>query len=157
MSKYNRIMIFCLLAFISSCAHKNKLSALFSRVDGIDAGSEVRIKGKPVGEVTATNFFRDSVLVDMEFKEMKIPQGSKFFIIAPAVGQSYIEIEPSDDTIFLSGKDVVSGYFSKKGLLEDMIADSARREQIQRSLDKITEGITELIKAAKDSTLKNKK
>jgi ABC-type transporter Mla subunit MlaD len=157
-----RVDCIILIAFsvllLASCTHrnKNKLSILFDHVDNLEIGSKVNMKGIVIGEVTAIEFFRDSVLVDIYYTGVKIPVDSKFIINSPLVSAAYLAIEPSNNITFLASKDTVNGYYLKKGLLDDMVSDSTKKENIQKSLDKIGEGIKELIKASRDTAKQRK-
>ena len=141
--------------FACSQDDKSKVTVLFDRVDKVEKGGDVFLKGISVGEVTHLELFGDSVLVDIKLADtIKIPVDSKFIIYPSILGSSNISIERSEKTVFLTNKDTARGYYYKKGLFDAMVSDSTKREKIQQSLDKIGRGIKELVEASRD-TLQN--
>jgi hypothetical protein len=141
--------------FACSRDNKSKVTVLFDRVDKVEQGGDVFLKGISVGEVTHLELFGDSVLVDIKLADtIRIPVDSKFIIYPSLLGTSNISIECSDKTVFLTNKDTARGYYFKKGLFDAMVSDSTKREKIQQSLDKIAQGIKELAEASKDTSLK---
>jgi ABC-type transporter Mla subunit MlaD len=143
--------------FACSPNDKRKVTVLFNRVDNVKTGDNVYLKGLSIGEVTHLELFGDSVLVDIKLADtIKIPFNSKFIIQPSLIGSSNITIEPSDKTVFLTNKDTARGSYLQKGLLDNMVSDSTKREKIQQSLDKIGQGIKELVEASKDTLEKNK-
>lgn len=155
--RYFILVILTISFFACSYDNKSKVTVLFDRVDNIEKGSKVYLKGFPVGEVTHLELLGDSVLADIKLSDtIRIPLDSKFIINPSLIGSAHITIEPSDKTTYLTNKDTASGFYLQKGLLDDMVSDSTRREKIQQSLDKIGQGIKELVEAARDTTQKNK-
>ncbi len=147
------LLLSMLTLFLLSCSHKNKLKIVFDRVDNIDVGSRVHLKGVSIGEVTNLELFGDSVLVNITInKSIQITVDSKFIINHSLVSLSYISIEPSDQKKYLTSKDIASGVYLKKGLFEDIISDSTTRADIKQSLDKIGTGIKELIEVRDSAT-----
>jgi ABC-type transporter Mla subunit MlaD len=148
--------ILTLALFACSQDDKSKVTVLFDRVDKVEKGGDVFLKGISVGEVTHLELFGDSVLVDIKFADtIKIPVDSKFIIYSSILGSSNISIERSEKTVFLTNKDTARGYYYKKGLFDPMVSDSIKREIIQQSLDKIGQGIKELAEASKDTSKKD--
>ncbi len=147
------LLVFFLSASIISCSHdKNRLTVLFERVDNIGTGSLVYLKGVPVGEVLQADIFENKVAVDIKLRnKIKIPVGSKFLLHPSLLGPSNISIDPSGETIFLTAKDTINGEFVKAGILDKFISDSAKNEKIKHSLDKIGDGIKELVESVKDT------
>jgi ABC-type transporter Mla subunit MlaD len=154
------LLIICIVTVcFVGCSHnkKAKLAILFDRVDHLKEGSEVYYKGLPVGEVTYLDLFRDSVLVEIKFTSaVKIPANSKFIINSSLIGIANISIEPSAKTTFLTSMDTVTGSYREKGLLDNLVSDSAKRQKIQESIDKVGEEIKKLIEASRDTTNENK-
>jgi ABC-type transporter Mla subunit MlaD len=143
--------------FACSQDDKSKITVLFDRVDKVEKGGDVFLKGISVGEVTRLELFGDSILVDIKLAEkIKIPVDSKFIIYPTILGSSYISIERSDKTVFLTNKDTARGYYLQKALLDGIISDSTKREKIQESLDKIGRGIKELVEASRDTLQENR-
>ena len=151
-------MTILILALFSCRRYNNKLIILFDNVEGLENGSDVYYKGIKVGQVTHLDLFQDKVVADIKLKDsIRIPVDSRFIINPSFIGSAHITIEPSAQTAFLSSKDTVNGEYSRKQLLDDFVADSARRRKVQESFDKIGEGIKGLIDAAsKDTTKKSK-
>ncbi len=142
-----------------ACSHesKSKLTILFNRVDKLEKGSEVYLKSLPIGEVTQLELFGDSVLVDVKIADtIKIPFDSRCIINPSLLGSSHITIEPSDNSIYLTKKDTLRGSYLEKDIFDYMVSDSAKQEKIQKSIEKIGEGIKEIIEVSTDSTKKRK-
>ncbi|MGQ0738004.1 MAG: MlaD family protein [Bacteroidota bacterium] len=150
------ILSIALSLFFLACARhkKNKLTIVFDRVDNLQAGSPVKIQGIDIGKVLGLNLIDGGVLVKITLWDNKqIPAGSIFSIVNPMIGSAaYIDIEPSESAVFLSSEDTASGKYGERGLLDNLISDSAKRKKIEEALDKIAEGLKELVNARKDST-----
>lgn len=130
----------------------NTCVVLFNRVDGLEQGSAVLNRGISVGKVTYLDFYKDQVLVKFELREgMHIPLGSIFSIKNGLLSPSYIDVDYSDSTAFLTSKDTVSGLYENKNLM-DILSDTVHKRPIEQSLKKIATGIGELIQTARDST-----
>jgi ABC-type transporter Mla subunit MlaD len=153
------LKIFFILAFFTACHRQKKtdLNILFDRVDNIAVGSEVRMHGFTIGEVNRLKMMGNGILVSISFKEKTdIPAGSKFSIYSPLIGSSVIDIKPSTQSIFLTKRDTATGKYDTKGLLDDMFSDSTRKAKANKAVEKIAEGIKELIEAKKDTSIQNK-
>ena len=153
------LILFILVLALAACSysHKNKLTILFDRVDNLEIGGRVLLKGLPVGKVTHLELFGDSVLVTVKLSDtINIPVESKFIITPSLLGNSHIDIEVSNKTTYLGSKDTVAGSYQKNGVLDNLFSDSAKREKIKISVDKISEGIKELVEASGDTTSKKK-
>jgi ABC-type transporter Mla subunit MlaD len=149
--------ILTLSLFACSQDDKSKVTVLFDRVDKVEKGGDVFLKGISVGEVTHLELLGDSVLVDIKLADtIKIPVDSKFIIYPSILGSSNITIERSEKTVFLTNRDTARGYYLQRALLDGMISDSTKREKIQQSLDKIGRGIKELVEASRDTSQENK-
>ena len=70
--------------------------AQFTRAVGLYRGSDVRVLGVKVGEVTKVTPHGDRVVVDMAYDEAyKIPADAKAVVISPAVvGDRYVQLTP---------------------------------------------------------------
>ena len=148
---------FILTLTLFACSHdnKNKVTVLFDRVDNIEKGSKVYLKGFPVGEVIHLELFGDSVLVDIKLADsVNIPVDSKFIINPALIGNSTISIEPSDNKTFLTNKDTINGSYVEQKLLDRVMSDSVQKQKIQQSLDKIGQGLKELVETYRDTTLR---
>ena len=101
------------------------------------------------------SIFGNKVAVDIELRnKIKIPVGSKFILNPSLLGPSNISIDQSEETVFLTAKDTISGEFINKGLLDKLISDSVKNEKIQQSLNQIGDGIKELVETVKDTSNK---
>ena len=154
MAKLFAILFFILITSLSGCLrNKNKLSILFDRVDNLEIGNDVRMKGLQIGKVSSMELFKDGVLVGITLQnDVKVPSGSKFFIESSFLGSSYIMIESSSQSSFLALKDTAAGSFVKEKKFDEWSSDSTKQEKIKKATKKIGEGINDLINATKDST-----
>jgi ABC-type transporter Mla subunit MlaD len=140
--------------FFGACLgnKKNKLAIIFDRVDNLEIGSSQKIHGIDIGKVSNLKLIDTGVLVKISLSNKRvIPIGSKFSIINPMIGVTYIDIEPSTSNTFLTPKDTVTGKYGEKGLLDNLVSDSTTRKKMKEAYNKIAEGIKELIEAKKDS------
>jgi ABC-type transporter Mla subunit MlaD len=147
------LISFILALALAACFHpdKNKLTILFDRVDNLEIGGKVYTRGFPVGEVTHLALLGDSVLVSLKLNDtINIPVESKFIITPSLLGNSQINIEMSDKTTYLTNKDTASGFYLKKGVFDDLISDSTKRGKIIKAVDKINEGIKELVEPSRN-------
>jgi len=148
------LITFFLTALFSSCLRdKNKLTILFDRVDGLETDAKVYQKGIIIGKVTDLHLVDKGVLADIQFKDnVRIPVDSKFTISTSLLGTTSISVEPSNNKSYLTLKDTIAGHYNDKKLLDDLVSDSAKQQKIQKSLDKIADGVKELVETAKDTT-----
>lgn len=144
-----------LLVFFTSCSNKKRtdLNIIFDRVDNVVVGTELRMHGYTIGEVTSLKLLDRGVLVGVRVNQkIKIPIGSEFTITSSLIGASTINVEPSATDIFLTQKDTANGIYQTKGLLDDLVSDSLARNKMKQALNKINAGIKEFIEARRDST-----
>jgi ABC-type transporter Mla subunit MlaD len=146
-------LLFALAVIACSDKNKNRITILFDRVDNIEVGSNVYLKGFLVGEVKHLALADNGVWVDIKLAgETKIPVDSKFLVISSPLGLAHISIEASDKKNYLLSKDTVTGVYNQQGLLDELLADSTNKEKVYRFLDELNERLKEMIKKAKDST-----
>lgn len=151
------ILIVGVTLCLTSCMHKSNLTILFDRVDGLEVGSKVYNKGIEIGDVTRIDLFGNKVLTEIRLNDkINIPISSAFIINQNLLGTTSINVDYSDKQQFLSSGDTSLGHYQGKKLLDNLVSDSSKRQQIQKSLDKIGEGISELVEAAKDTNNKTK-
>ena len=107
------------------------LSASFPRTVSIYEGSDVRVLGVPVGEVTVVEPSGTTVEVTMEYDpEVKVPEDVKAAIIAPSVvGDRYIQLTP----VYTEGPVLADG----ATLSTDSTGVPLELDQIYQSLDDI--------------------
>ena len=142
-------------AFVGCFSEKNKYTISFDRVDGLQAGSNVLNRGLNIGKVTHIDLFGNRILVEIELSgKTKIPEQSIFLIRENLLGSSYVDIEYSDSNKFLTSKDTILGKYQKQAFMDTIISDTTKRKKIEKSLEKIANGIGELIETAKDTTKK---
>ncbi len=147
-----KITLFSILFLIACSRNMNRLTILFDRVDHLEVGSEVKIYGVIVGKVTDLDLVDSGVLVKLSIKkESKIPVGSVFTIERSLIGSASIIVQPSTQTAFLTASDTAIGKYSEKKLLDEFVADSARKEKIRVAIEKISSGLRDLIDPVKDS------
>lgn len=85
--------------------------AKFSRIDGINAGSEVRIGGIKIGEVRSieldTESFKAVALIDIKSK-IKIPVDSSIQVLSDGLlGGKFLNIEPgAEQSLLLAGEEL---------------------------------------------------
>jgi len=157
MRTQNLLAIILLTTTFPACLHnKSKLTILFDRVDGLEVGAKFYQKGIPVGEVTGLDLFDRGVIADINLKDKtQIPIDSKFIVNTSVLGTTSITVEPSDKKLYMTSKDTIVGHYNDKKLLDEVISDSSKRQTIQKSLDKIGEGVKEILETTKDTTHKN--
>lgn len=149
------LFLFLIIAFsITSCFHKNeKVTVIFDRVDGLIEGSSVLNRGITVGEVTRIDLFGKQVIVDIKLKDnLKIPRQSTFTIRQSLLGSSSVDIEYSNSENTLTSTDTAYGKYEKQAIMDNIISDTTKRKNIEKSLEKIATGIGELIESTKDTT-----
>jgi len=104
---------------------------IFKNSQGIDSGDEVRMLGKKIGFVTATNIIGENIVLDVSIKSLfknSIPIDSRFEITSVDImGGKHITIYPGKDTNkFILNGDTVSGKNSEVVSLTQDIGDFAR-------------------------------
>lgn len=143
----------------TGCFHKKPhITVLFDRVDGLTENSAVFTNGLQIGRIKHFDFFKQQVAVDITLeRDIKIPVQSTFIVKNNVLGISYIDVVFSNAPRFLAVKDTVYGEFQHKALMDDLLSDSTKRKDIEKSLEKIASGIGEILKEAKsvkDTTIK---
>jgi phospholipid/cholesterol/gamma-HCH transport system substrate-binding protein len=83
------------------------LTAVFPSAVGVHAGSDVRVLGVKVGEVTSVQPLGRTVLVRMTYDaSLKIPAGAKALIVPPSVvSDRYVQLAPA----YMSGEALPDG------------------------------------------------
>jgi ABC-type transporter Mla subunit MlaD len=145
------------MTFVGCFSNKDKYTISFDRVDGLQVGSTVLNRGLNIGKVTHIDLFGNRILVDIELNDRtKIPEQSIFLVRENLLGSSYVDIEYSDRIKLLNSKDTILGMYQKQAIMDNIISDTTKRKKIENSLEKIANGIGELIETTKDSTKKAK-
>jgi len=152
----NIIKLICVLIFfvVFACKEQNNydINVMFSRVDNVVIGSEVKLNGLDIGSVSKMKMIKDSILVRVTIdKKIKIPTGSLFQISSPFIGSAYVYVTPSTNKFFISNNDTISGVYEKTNLLDEITKDSITKKKVMDAVEKIKEGFDDLIKARKDS------
>ena len=104
---------------------------IFKNSQGIDNGDDVRMLGKKIGYVKATNIIGQNIILDISISDMfknSIPIDSKFEITSEDImGGKHLTIYPGKDTNkFILNGDTVSGKNSEVVSLTQDIGDFAR-------------------------------
>lgn len=150
-----KFILFVLLTgtLVVACRQRGViLYVMVNRVDGLYKSSPVMYKGVKVGEVRRMKLLDDSVLVAIRLsQDLNIPQGSRFEIVNPLLGECSIDIEPSEQVVFLRPGDTARGSFEPGRLLENEWADSSRSSRNKQAMRQIIEGVLMLV----DTTGKN--
>jgi ABC-type transporter Mla subunit MlaD len=143
------LVLIVLLVPVASCKKMQPdFFILFDRTDNISKGSEVKMNGLVIGEVASLKLLDNGVVAGIRLhKKIKISSTSGFSILSPLLGNASISIDPRPSTQYLSTKDTVAGYYVQQKPLDHLFSDTVARKKIQTSLDKIAEGLKELIEA----------
>ena len=104
---------------------------VFKNSQGIDNGDDVRMLGKKIGYVKATNIIGQNIILDISISDMfknSIPIDSRFEITSEDImGGKHLTIYPGKDTNkFILNGDTVSGKNSEVVSLTQDIGDFAR-------------------------------
>lgn len=104
---------------------------IFKNSQGIDSGDEVRMLGKKIGYVKATNIIGQNIILDISINDMfknSIPIDSRFEITSEDImGGKNLTIYPGKDTNkFILDGDSISGKNSEVVSLTQDIGDFAR-------------------------------
>ena len=104
---------------------------IFKNSQGIDNGDDVRMLGKKIGYVKATNIIGQNIILDVSISDMfknSIPIDSRFEITSEDImGGKHLTIYPGKDTHkFILNGDTVSGKNSEVVSLTQDIGDFAR-------------------------------
>ncbi len=142
-----------MLASACSNSNKRKLTVIFDRVDHLEVGSKVYMKGLPIGRVISLVLAEKGVLARIKLeKDVQVPKGSKFSVDPSIFGHASVLIEPSQQSIYLTFDDTSFGAYDEKKILNHVVSDTTKSRKFQQSLDKIGEGIKELIETSRDTT-----
>jgi ABC-type transporter Mla subunit MlaD len=145
-----------IMSIVGCFSKQNSYKISFERVDGLQEGSIVFNKGFKIGKVTNIDLFANNFLVEVKLNEnVKIPEQSMFLIKESVFSASCVEVEYSDSRNLLSTKDTVLGKYQKQAILDNIISDTTKRKEIENSLNKIANGVGDLIETVQDSA-KNK-
>lgn len=115
----------------------------FENVQGLETGSPVRYRGVEVGEISSIGMSQTNVAVVARIGEdVLIPKNSKFMISKLGMlGESYIEIVPSDNKEYIGQGAVVDGLTPDTTTFEDIfsriISNEKQIQQINKKLDRI--------------------
>ena len=98
----------------SSINTEYKFSVLFKNGMGVESGSEVKMLGQKIGQVSNVEILdnRNGVVVELSINDqlgIKIPNSSTFKIKTTLFGQTHVQIEPGSSDNYISKNDVVQG------------------------------------------------
>ena len=92
-----------------------RFSVLFKNGMGVDSGSEVKMLGQKIGQVSSVEILdnRNGVVVELSINDqlgIRIPNNSIFRIKTSLFGQTHVQIEPGNNSDnYISKNDVVQG------------------------------------------------
>jgi ABC-type transporter Mla subunit MlaD len=150
-----RIITIVSLTLLAACHNEPQYTIVFDKAKDLKIGTPVLIDGVTVGRVTRIelkNANDPQIAVNFEItKKTGIPTGSKFIARENILGDTYIMVTPSASHQFIQPTDTVTGiYVPLENVLD--ITDSVQREKVRQSINKIGEGIKEILQTMKDST-----
>lgn len=148
------VIVFIYLSLIAACGNRQKtdLRILFEEVPGLMIGSEVKMNGFTIGEVVSMKLLDQGILVNIHFSEkIRMPKNSKFLILSPLIGSPTINIEPSIDSDYITEKDTAIGKLNETKPLDYLMSDSTQKKEVLDALNKIADGIKELVELKKDT------
>tara|TARA_B100000029_G_scaffold168529_1_gene164644 strand:- start:165 stop:1121 length:957 start_codon:yes stop_codon:yes gene_type:complete len=99
----------------SSINTEYRFSVLFKNGMGVDSGSEVKMLGQKIGQVSKVEILdnRNGVVVELSIIDqlgIKIPNNSIFKIKTSLFGQTHVQIEPGNNSDnYIATNDVVQG------------------------------------------------
>jgi len=155
------IIFFYGMKFLQSENFQNStisFKVVFKNSQGIDSGDEVRMLGKKIGFVTATNIIGENIILDISISSLfknSIPIDSRFEITSVDImGGMHLTIYPGKDTNkFILNGDTVSGKNSEVVSLTQDIGDFARTLNNTFGLEQknqIIEAISSINKVTED-------
>ena len=105
-----------------------KFNVLFENGMGLESGSEVKMLGQEIGQVSDVKILddRDGVLVQLSINDqlgIKIPYNSIFKIKGSIFGQAHIEIDPGDSSVYVQINDSITGAISAELYNFDPVLD----------------------------------
>ena len=92
-----------------------KFSVLFKNGMGVESGSEVKMLGQKIGQVSSVEILdnRNGVVVELSINDqlgIRIPNNSIFKIKTSIFGQTHVQIEPGNNSDnYISKNDIVQG------------------------------------------------
>ena len=92
-----------------------RFSVLFKNGMGVESGSEVKMLGQKIGQVSSVEILdnRNGVVVELSINDklgIRIPNNSIFKIKTSLFGQTHVQIEPGNNSdSYISKSDVVQG------------------------------------------------
>jgi virulence factor Mce-like protein len=130
--------------FAAPWAHTHTVTAQVSDIDGISIGSDVRIAGRLVGQITAVKAQGDhsSVTFHIDDSEWPLPVDTSASVrLATLLGQKYIQLVPGSDKTHAIADDGTIPLTATKPVVDF--------DQILNTFDKPTrDSLTNLIKTA---------
>ncbi len=138
----------------SSINTEYKFSVLFKNSMGVESGSEVKMLGQKIGQVSNVEILdnRNGIVVELSINDqlgIKIPNNSTFRIKTSLFGQTHVEIEPGiNSDNYISKNDVVQGAIDTETYdIDPVVKDlSAFSRQLSSTLtDKEVKAIQSII------------
>ena len=119
---------------------------MFDNVEGLEKGSKIYFKGVEIGNVSNIDLYQDKVSVGILYNDKaNIPFGSKFTIKNSLTSSASIYIDPTNSNEYLTQKDTVVGKYYEEGFIENLSSDSTQNRKLKSSVNKIVQGIKEIV------------
>jgi ABC-type transporter Mla subunit MlaD len=154
MDRHIKLFLTSVLALtFLGCFRNNKVLLVSNKADKLEVGSTVHKEGLTIGQVIKIATVYDKVFIEVSLRnnDIEVPHGSTFTIIPSPLGTAYISVSYSNSSRFISSNDTIVASYRDMGQLEDYISDTTKRKQVRQSLDKVAEGLSELVKATQDT------
>jgi preprotein translocase subunit YajC len=114
---------------IIHCTNAQKLTIAFTQISSLEKGAKVYAKGRQIGYVTdiKPNKNIDTLFVTVKITQnIKIPKESNLYLDENLLGPSRITVEYSNQTGFLTSKDISIGIFRPLKPMTQSQLDSAK-------------------------------
>ena len=143
-----------------------QFNVLFKNGMGVESGSEVKMLGQKIGQVSKVEILddRNGVIVGLSIIDklgIKIPNNSIFKTKTTIFGQTHVQIEPGNNSDYISKNDLVQGAIETDSydldpVVKDLSAFSRQLSSILtekevKALQNIISNSDSLINDAKDS------
>ncbi|MDO7851885.1 MlaD family protein [Hymenobacter convexus] len=150
----NKIFVFAAVTFLSACQNnKSIISVSYEDGGNLQEGDKVLLEGIAVGEVSKFHFVPKKVFIDLSMEQgVKIPLNSQFVVNKSLLGSTCIIIKPSHETAFISNMDTVMGVSYKEPVI-----DSVKQRKMQAGVQKIIQGLSEVLHAADTDSMSSVK
>ena len=118
-----------------------KFSVIFESGMGINSGSEVKMLGQQIGQVSNVRILdgRNGVVVELSINDklgIMIPNNSTFQVKASIFGETHVKVEPGDGTDYIEVGELLTGEISTESYdIDPVVKDlSAFSRQLSSTL-----------------------